>query len=74
MSICQDASNYEFDEPMGDKTPPTLDASTRKFMRWGRSNAQLLAVGFVFVGGVWYVASRVRELQADRELLPSQLK
>ena len=53
---------------MADEMSPSVEASGRRFMRWGRSNAQFVAVGFVFVGAIYYVGAKVRKLQSDRDL------
>ena len=57
-----------------EETPPSLRASGRRFMSWGRSNAQLLGVGFVLGGAIYYVGGAIRELQTQRELYETKLE
>ncbi|KAL0043216.1 hypothetical protein WJX82_008280 [Trebouxia sp. C0006] len=57
-----------------EESPPNLRASGRRFVSWGRSNAQLLGVGFVLVGAIYYVGGAIRELQTQRELYETKLE
>lgn len=49
-------------------TPTPFQVSLSRFMHWGRSHAQLLAVGLASVWSILYVAGSFQQLQDQREL------
>lgn len=59
---------------MTDETPSSLTASSKRFARWGRSNAQFVGVVLAAAGSIYYVGNKVRELQAQREQLEIKLQ
>ncbi len=56
------------------ETPTALEASRNKFARWGRSNAQFLAVGLAFLGSISYLAGKFQQLQDQREVYEAKLQ